>query len=185
MKLLRLTPAAALIACALAARAEPLPPAGTVALETFFDGCLEPVGARKDPGPAIEHAIAAYKHETTASPDPQHPEHKLWKVRGVDGDVELETFNGKAWCEVRLVGADPGEAARKLNNALSRLDVAMQRKSLPGGAPGVTQESVILGHDAEDALEILVRKSREPEDGEPGLTLSVAPLRPADQGASQ
>jgi hypothetical protein len=75
MKLLRLAPAAALLVGALAARAEPLPPAGTVALEAFFDGCLDPVGSRKDPGPAIEHAISTYKHEATVSPDPQHPEH--------------------------------------------------------------------------------------------------------------
>jgi hypothetical protein len=78
---------------------------------------------------------------------------------------------------VRLIGADPDEASRKLNNALSRLDVPMQRKSLPGGAPGVTEESVVLGHDAQDVLEIRVRESREPSDGEPGLTLSAAPIR--------
>jgi hypothetical protein len=183
MKLLRLAPAAALLGCALTAYADPLPPAGNVALEAFFDGCLDPVGARKDPGPALEHAIAGFKHETAPAPDPQHPERKLWKVRGVDGDVELETFTGKAWCEVRLLGADPDEAARKLNNALSRLDVAMQRKSLAGDAPGVTSEQVVLGHDSADAMAILVRKSREPKDGEPGLTLSAAPIRMGDQGA--
>ena len=177
MKLLRLAPAAALAACAFSAHADPLPPAGVVALEAFFDGCLDPVGARKDPAPALEHAIGGYRHDAATAPDAQHPEHKLWRVRGVDGDVELETFTGKAWCEVRLIGADPDEAARKLNGALSRLDVPMQRKSEAGDAPGVTSETVVLGHDGGDVVELTVRKSREPKDGEPGLTLRAVPIR--------
>ena len=110
---------------------------------------------RKNPGPVIDHALAAYQHETTMTPDAQHPEHKLWHVRGVDGDVEVETFNGKAWCEVRLSGSDPDSMALRLNNALVKIDIPMQRRSLPSDAPGVSAEAAMLGHDAGDATLVL------------------------------
>jgi hypothetical protein len=103
-------------------------------------------------------------------------------VRGVDGDVEVETFNGKAWCEVRLIGADPDSTARRLNNALAKIDIPMQRRSLPSDAPGVVAEHGRLGGDAGDATIVLVRQAREPKDGEAGLTLSSAPIRTSDQG---
>jgi hypothetical protein len=170
-------------ALAPAAHADPLPDAGPLALDAFFDGCMGPVSARKDPAPALERAIASVRHDPAASPDAAHPEHKLWRVRGVDGDVEIETATGRAWCEVRLIGADPDAMARRLNNALSRLDVPTQRRSASGGAPGETVEQVIVGHDADDAFVVIVRKSREPKDGEPGLVLSASPLRaPAGGG---
>jgi hypothetical protein len=177
--------AAAASTATSAAWAEPLPDSGPLALDAFFDGCLNPVLNRKDPGPAVEQALAAYKHETTMTPDPQHSEHKLWHVRGVDGDVEVETFNGKAWCEVRLIGADPDSTARRLNNALAKIDIPVQRRSLPSDAPGVTAEAAMLGHDADDATIILMREAREPKDGEPGLTLSTAPIRSSGQGRGQ
>lgn len=179
--LMMLGAVAAAAVAASGASAEPLPDSVPLALDGFFDGCLNPVLNRKDPGPAIAQALAPYRHETVLTPDPKQPEHKLWHVRGVDGDVELETFNGKAWCEVRLLGADPDEAARRLNNALVKIDIPIQRRSLPGGAPGVTAEAALLGHDASDATVVMVRESREPKDGEPGLTLSAAPIRPAAQ----
>ena len=165
--------------------AEPLPQSGPLALDAFFDGCLNPVLNRKDPGPAIEQALAAYKHETSMTPDAQHPEHKLWHVRGEDGDVEVETFNGKAWCEVRLSGSDPDTMALRLNNALLKIDIPMQRRSLPSDAPGVSAEAAMLGHDAGDATIVWMREAREPKDGEPGLTLSAAPIRPEGQNGGQ
>jgi hypothetical protein len=171
-------------AAASAAWAEPLPDSGPLALDAFFDGCLNPVLNRKDPGPAVAQALAAYQHETAMTPDPQHPEHKLWRVRGVDGDVEVETFNGKAWCEVRLIGADPDSTARRLNNALAKIDMPMQRRSLPSDAPGVTSEAAMLGHDSGDAAIVLMRQAREPKDGEAGLTLSAAPIRAQEQGGT-
>jgi hypothetical protein len=178
--------AAAASLAASTAQAEPLPDSGPLALGVFFDGCLNPVLNRKDPGPAVEEALAGYKHETAMTPDPQHAQHKLWRVRGVDGDVEVETFNGKAWCEVRLIGgADPDSTARRLNNALVKVDMPIQRRSLPSDAPGVTSEAAVLGHDAGDATLVLVREAREPKDGEPGLTLSTGPLRSAVQSEGQ
>jgi hypothetical protein len=177
--------AAVASAAASIAWAEPLPESGPLALDVFADSCLDSVLNRKNPGPVIEHALAAYQHETTMTPDPQHPEHKLWHVRGEDGDVEVETFNGKAWCEVRLSGSDPDSMAMRLNNALAKIDIPMQRRSLPSDAPGVTAEAAMLGHDAGDATLVLMRKAREPKDGEPGLILSVTPIRPAAQSTSQ
>lgn len=173
--------AAAATALAWPALANPLPDAGPLALDVFFDGCLNAVGSRHDPGPSMEKAIAAERHDPAVLPDPQHPEHKLWKVRGVDGDVELETFNGKAWCEVRLIGADGDAMARRLNLAIGKLDVPMQRRSMPADAPGVTTEAVILGHDMSDGFIVMVRKVRQPKDGEPGLTLSAGPVRETGQ----
>jgi hypothetical protein len=119
------------------------------------------------------------------TPDAQHPEHKLWRVRGVDGDVEVETFNGKAWCEVRLSGSDPDSMARRLNNALVKIDIPIQRRSLPSDAPGVSAEAAMLGHDAGDATIVLMREAREANDGEPGLTLSAAPMRTSGQGQTE
>jgi len=174
--------AAAASAPASTAWAEPLPASGPLALDAFFDGCVNPVLNRKDPGPAVEQVLAAFKHETAMTPDPQHPEHKLWRVRGEDGDVEVETFNGKAWCEVRLLGSDPDSMARRMNNALVKIDMPIQRRSLPSDAPGVSVEAAMLGHDAGDASIILMREARDPKDGEPGLTLSAGPMRTADQG---
>ncbi len=174
--------AVVMLGCASAAHAEPLPDAGPLALEAFFDGCMGAAEARKDPGPAIERAIGRERHDPASAPDAQHPEHKLWRLRGVDGDVEVETLTGKAFCEVRLIGADPESMERRLNNALSREEAPMQRRSLPGGAPGVTGEQVVIGHDDTDAFVIIVRKVREPRDGEPGLTLSAAPIRLSGRG---
>jgi hypothetical protein len=60
-------------ACPGAAWAAPLPPAGEVALNAFFDGCLQPVSARKDPGPPMVLALASYKADEATKLDAQHP----------------------------------------------------------------------------------------------------------------
>jgi hypothetical protein len=164
-------------AFAPAALAAPLPRADEVALQAFYDGCLQPVSARKNPGPPMAEALASYKPDEAARLDPAHPEHRLWRVRAVDGDLELEVLGAKAWCEVRLMGADPAELARRLNISLSRMDVPLQRKSL-GGEAGVMSEAVVLGHaGADDGVMLLLRQPRDPREGEPGLTLSVSPVR--------
>ncbi len=168
--------ALALLASPAVVRSAPLPEAGQVALEAFFDGCLDPVGARHDPGPPMAKALAPYKPDAAPAPDATHPEHKLWRVRALDGDLEFEVLSGKAWCEVRLIGADPAQTARRVNTALGRLDIPMQRKSL-GGEAGVQSEAVIMGHGDQDGLVVVLRQVRDPKDGEPGLTVSVSPAR--------
>ncbi len=166
-----------LLAAAGEARAAPLPPAGEVALNAVFDGCLQPVSARKDPGPPMMAALAAFRPDEAPRPDAQHPERRLWRVRALDGDLELETFTGKAWCEIRVIGADPAQTARRIDAALVKLDVPMQRKSLRGAEPGETGEVVLLGHDGGDALMITLRQRRDPKDGEAGVTISLSPVR--------
>lgn len=159
------------------ADAAPLPRVDEVALQAFYDGCLQPVSARRNPGPPMAEVLAAYRPDEAPKPDAAHPEHRLWRVRALDGDLELEVLGAKTWCEVRVMGADPAALARRLNNTLSRMDAPLQRKSL-GGEPGVVSEAVVLGHPgADDGVVLILRQMREPRDGEPGLTLSVSPVR--------
>jgi hypothetical protein len=164
-------------ASAGSAGASPLPPAGEVALNAFFDGCLQPVSARKDPGPPMVQALAPYRPDEAPKPDAQHPERRLWRVRALDGDLEFETFTGAAWCEIRVLGADPAQTARRLDAALVKLDVPMQRKSLAAAEPGESGEVVLLGHDSGDALMITLRQRRDPRDGEAGVVISLSPVR--------
>jgi hypothetical protein len=95
----------------------------------------------------------------------------------MDGHLEFETFTGQAWCEIRVMGADPAQTARRLDAALVKLDVPMQRKSLAAQQPGETGEVVLLGHDGGDALMITLRQRCDPKDGEAGVVVSLSQVR--------